>query len=131
LVPEAGAIAVRHGGREPLVLLVTSRRNPVHWVFPKGHIEPGESAGDAALRELREEAGVVGTLGSEVGKSRFRFGADELDVTYFLIRAVSDGQVGEGRSKAWLSFEEAARRASFDDARGLLQRAQRLLQEMK
>jgi|FLYL01.1.fsa_nt_gi diadenosine hexaphosphate hydrolase (ATP-forming) len=28
------------------------------WVFPKGHIDPGESALEAALREVEEEAGV-------------------------------------------------------------------------
>lgn len=28
------------------------------WVFPKGHIDPGESALEAALREVQEEAGV-------------------------------------------------------------------------
>lgn len=29
------------------------------WVFPKGHIDPGETALGAALREVEEEAGVV------------------------------------------------------------------------
>lgn len=28
------------------------------WVFPKGHIDPGESALGAAIREVEEEAGV-------------------------------------------------------------------------
>ncbi len=29
------------------------------WVFPKGHLDPGESALEAALREVEEEAGIV------------------------------------------------------------------------
>lgn len=31
------------------------------WVFPKGHIDPGEDALEAALREVEEEAGVSAT----------------------------------------------------------------------
>ena len=31
------------------------------WVFPKGHIDPGEDALAAALREVEEEAGVQAT----------------------------------------------------------------------
>jgi 8-oxo-dGTP pyrophosphatase MutT (NUDIX family) len=37
---------------------VRARTSGDLWVFPKGHIEPGESVGEAAAREVREEAGV-------------------------------------------------------------------------
>ena len=32
------------------------------WVFPKGHIEPGESKTETAEREVQEEAGVAATV---------------------------------------------------------------------
>ncbi|MEQ4519984.1 NUDIX domain-containing protein [Pseudarthrobacter sp. B907] len=32
---------------------------PGRWDFPGGHIEDGESAGDALVRELREELGIT------------------------------------------------------------------------
>lgn len=51
---------MRLDGEEPQVLLVTAKRNPKRWIFPKGHVEKGETAEEAALREAREEAGVVG-----------------------------------------------------------------------
>ena len=43
---------------EVLVLL----QNSQCWSFPKGHMEPGESEQDTALRELREETGLTGKL---------------------------------------------------------------------
>ena len=36
--------------------------DPKEWLFPKGHIELGEDHETAALREVREETGVVTQL---------------------------------------------------------------------
>jgi len=41
---------------EGRVLLIRHRNGT--WVFPKGHVEPGESKVDTAVREVEEEAGV-------------------------------------------------------------------------
>jgi ADP-ribose pyrophosphatase YjhB (NUDIX family) len=101
IVPQAGAIAVRTDGHEPLFLIVTARKDPRAWIFPKGHIEEGESPEEAALRELREEAGVEGSLLSRVGSSAFVSDTERVDVTYYLIAAGnSDGfpPVKQGRS---------------------------------
>src|SRR5438105_1706129 len=43
------------------VCLVTSR-NGKRWVVPKGCLEPGKTAGEIALQEAWEEAGLVGVL---------------------------------------------------------------------
>ncbi len=43
-------------------VLLVQRRNPPDaglWGFPGGHVEPGETALDAAARELAEETGIV------------------------------------------------------------------------
>ena len=50
----------RQGQREYLVLMQTNGS----WSFPKGHMDPGETETETALRELREETGlaVVGEL---------------------------------------------------------------------
>lgn len=58
--PKLGAVAViLHEGR---FLLVQRGKDPGRgrWGFPGGHIEPGEAASAAALRELHEETGVIG-----------------------------------------------------------------------
>ena len=58
--PRLAAIAVlRHAGR----VLLVRRKNPPdagRWGFPGGHVDPGETALAAALRELAEETGVQG-----------------------------------------------------------------------
>ena len=41
-----------------LVIHQISYRGDDFWIFPKGHAEAGESAPEAALRELEEETGI-------------------------------------------------------------------------
>ncbi len=56
--PVAGAGGVTFDARGGVLVL---RHVNGDWVFPKGHIEPGESALQAALREVHEEAGIHAT----------------------------------------------------------------------
>jgi len=59
-VRQAAALPIRNGR----VCLVTSS-NGKRWVIPKGLIEPGQTAGETALQEAWEEAGLVGALRAE------------------------------------------------------------------
>lgn len=53
--PTLGAGGLVFNARGQILLL---RHQEGSWVFPKGHIDPGETALEAALREVAEEAGV-------------------------------------------------------------------------
>ena len=55
-----GVIPFRFRGNEKEYLILLQRNNC--WSFPKGHMEPGETEEQTALRELREEAGLCARL---------------------------------------------------------------------
>ncbi|HEX6316901.1 MAG TPA: NUDIX domain-containing protein [Gemmatimonadaceae bacterium] len=124
MVPQAGAIVIRLDGVGPRILLVRARSDPNHWIFPKGHIERGESAPDAALREAREEAGVAASVIAGLGAiPPFQSNGEMVLVEYFLLRRESEVAAGEGREKVWLSPGEALRVLTHRDARMLLARS--------
>ena len=125
-IRQAGAITVRDTDNGPEVLLVRAKSDPRQWIFPKGHQEKGETLAETAVRELKEEGGVVGDPLKSVGVSTFRWGDEEVEVTYFLVR--DTGRMGKAeREVAWKSFADAKKLVSFDDARWLLDKAQDLL----
>jgi len=68
----AGAVVFRPSDSRPLYLVVSSS-DGANWVLPKGHIEPGDIAPEAAaLRELREEAGVMGEILDRLSVQHFK-----------------------------------------------------------
>jgi ADP-ribose pyrophosphatase YjhB (NUDIX family) len=122
-VAQAGGIVFRINGGTPSILLVSSKKEPGYWIFPKGHVERGETAPDAALRETREEAGVDGEIIGPAGVLEFKWGYQRYRVEYFLIRATSETSETDGREKVWLPFDAALERLSWDETRRLLRDA--------
>jgi diadenosine hexaphosphate hydrolase (ATP-forming) len=123
-VAQAGGIVFRGSGRDATFLLVTSKKVPGYWIFPKGHVEPGETAAEAGVRETREEAGVTGVLLGPVGAPLvFEWTGKRYSVEYFLIRATAEAPATDGREIAWLPFDEALARLTFEDTRQLLRLA--------
>ena len=115
---------MRLDGKEPKVLLVTARRNPKNWIFPKGHIEKGETPQSAALRETKEEAGVVGKLIGSAGILEYGFLGAKARVEYFLVQFSREaGPPENGRSRVWCGLEEALDRLSYKNTRKLLRKA--------
>ena len=127
----AGGVVVRSDAGVHRFLLVQSSRNPSHWVLPKGHIDPGETPEAAAVREVREEAGVVGEIVSELGVDTYSLPGspahslrgEEVRTLYFLMRFAGEVPADEDRALRWLDLEEARRTLSFEGSRALLERA--------
>ena len=123
-VSQAGGIAFRGAGRNLSILLVTSKKTAGFWIFPKGHVEPGETAAHAGVRETEEEAGVTGDLLGSVGPPlEYDWNGKRYSVQYFLIRATAEAPANDGRIIEWLAVEDAWKRLSFDDTKRLLRMA--------
>ena len=124
LIRQSGAIFVRLDTKEPKVLLITAKRNPKTWIFPKGHVEKGETPAEAALREAREEAGVSGKVIGPAGVLEYGFLGVKARVDYFLaVLTRETGPPEDGRSRAWCGLDEALERLSYKNTRKLLRKA--------
>ena len=121
IIEEAGAIVLRKGSIQPEVLLIYSKKRPQIRIFPKGHIEPGETSAEAAGRELLEEAGVKGKLLEQAGVVTFEFNKKRYRVTYFyftFLGTISEGEAG--REPRWFSLADARMALSLEDLRELV-----------
>jgi mutator protein MutT len=119
----AGGIVKRDSPKGPLYLMVRARKNPMEWVLPKGHIEPGERPEAAAVREVREESGVEATIVSPLGTMEYDFGGEHCRVGIYLMRFVREGPSQEGRIVAWHAIESALVSSPFPEVHALLMRA--------
>ena len=119
----AGGVVIKGRGAALRVLLVTARRQPSQWVFPKGHIEDGETAEQAAIREVEEEAGVVAEIGGPIGTLEYRNARGTVRAQLFVMTFVSEGPTREERRRGWFTAAEARRALSYEDARMLVTRA--------
>jgi 8-oxo-dGTP pyrophosphatase MutT (NUDIX family) len=101
-IPQAAALPIRRGR----VCLVTSR-NGRRWVIPKGWIDPRQTAGETALQEAWEEAGLVGALDPEpIGTYLYEKDDQTYHVTVFLLRVTSVEQSWperDLRQRAWVN----------------------------
>lgn len=126
MTTHAGTVVFRGTSSRPLFLIVSSS-DRAHWVLPKGHIQTDESPEAAALRELREEAGVNGEIIDRLAIEEFETEKEKLVVQYFLVKESGPCQPKESRMIRWESENSALRLLSFEESkRALLQGANRI-----
>ena len=130
----AGGVVVRLDNTVPLVLLI--RDSYGHWGFPKGHLERGERADSAAVREVIEETGlkavsVLGPIATIDWYFRFRGALIHKNCEFFLMQTstpTTKPQKSEGITACkWTTLDEAHRLIAYDNARDVLMRAGEML----
>lgn len=122
----AGGVVFRKSASVLEYLLVRARKPPEAWVFPKGHIEKGETSATAAMREVLEEAGVHVRIIARVGHLRF----DGEYAEMFLMAYQSAGNRMGERECAWLSFDAALASLGFEESRTLLKSADQIVRSL-
>jgi bis(5'-nucleosidyl)-tetraphosphatase len=102
-----------------------------HWDLPKGHVDPGETHLQTALRELHEETGLTATIDTHFtytteydfvtrdGKQAHK------KVYWFVGKATSQNVVlsHEHTEFAWLSYERAVEQMTHATTKEVLQAA--------
>ena len=74
--------------------LVALKRYNGAWLFPKGHIDPGETPEIAAVREVKEESGITARIIAPLGETSYTFWEKGVEhfkiVQWFLMIAESE-----------------------------------------
>jgi 8-oxo-dGTP pyrophosphatase MutT (NUDIX family) len=133
LVDERSAGAVAFWGDPPSLLMI--RDSFGRWTFPKGLIEAGETARQAALRELAEETGARGPILAELGAVRYFYTRPDRQIVrkrvwFYLVKAESPEvrpQLEEVHETAWFALGDAQQRLAYRNLQPVLGRAIRTL----
>jgi len=133
----AGGVAYRE--RDALIeVALISVGDDNRWQLPKGLVDKGESTEDAAVREVREEAGIETDLVERLDKVEYWYFWNEDGervryhkfVYFYLLRYKAgdvsdhDHEVNEAR---WFNIDEAINVLAFDSEKKIVEKARGLL----
>lgn len=115
----------------------TDRRGRLLWSLPKGHLEQGETAEQAAVREVAEETGIDGAILAPLGSIDYWFVTEgrrvHKTVHHFLLRFLG-GELSdldpEVTEVAWVPLSEMGTRLAYADERRLVHAADDVITEL-
>lgn len=130
----AGGIVFRALAGQGFEVALISVGDPPRWQLPKGLVDPGESPEIAAIREVREEAGLVAEIVEKLKLVEYWYQATVAGrrvrihkfVHFFLMKYVSgdvadhDHEVNEAR---WMEVGQAIETIAFKSERAVLKQA--------
>jgi len=102
-----------------------------HWDFPKGHVESNETEIETAVRELEEETGItevkiLSDFRHSINYTLFRKSVPISKEVIFFLASTVEKRVelsSEHIDYAWLDFEKAIVKLTYDNARQILKKA--------
>jgi 8-oxo-dGTP diphosphatase len=110
-IEAAGGVVMRRGPEETEIVVVHRPRYD-DWSFPKGKLDPGETFEEAALREVREETGLICRLGPELAFAHYDDNKGRPKVVRYWLMAVIEDPGFEPNDEVdelrWLTPVEAA-----------------------
>jgi 8-oxo-dGTP pyrophosphatase MutT (NUDIX family) len=130
----AGGVVIRRLRGEWRLAAIRPAGKANVWALPKGLVGPGESAADAAVREVTEETGVEGRLIEKLGDVRYVYtwrGERVFKVvSFFLLRYVR-GRLGDVQESfrhevaetRWLRLADAPRLLSYKGEQEMAEKA--------
>ena len=133
----AGGVAFRLSEFEPEVAIVAVSPSE-RWQLPKGLIDKGESPEVAALREVREEAGIETELLAPIDIVEYWYVSERLGrrvryhkFVHFFLLAYRGGDVSnhdhEVTEARWVSINEAIRMLAFKSERAVVEKAREMI----
>jgi len=132
-----GVVFRRDADGTPRYLLI--RDSYKNWGFPKGHLEAAEPPADAARREVAEETGLKDLMlhgPIQVIDWYFRFRGKTIHkYCHFFLFESRQGelvpQLEEGITDCtWRTLAESLETISYDNARGVLERAAEMVRAL-
>jgi 8-oxo-dGTP pyrophosphatase MutT (NUDIX family) len=132
----AGGVVYRKDGDEIEIVLASrrTRRGGLAWGLAKGGIEDNESPEEAAVREVREETGLIAEIEDSLGETRYFYVWEDVrirkTVHFFLMRHTGgdiDDRDDEMEEIRWFPLERALKRAAYRGERDVLGRAAEML----
>ena len=130
----AGGVVYRE---EPLRVILIKPSGKDRWQLPKGWIDQGETSEQAAVREVREEAGVTAEVGQKIETVKVFFKDDRTKenvikmVTFYLMKYVSGETKDhhwETEEVEWIAPKEALEKLTFKSEKEVLEKGLKILE---
>ena len=133
-----GAVIIHHDkGKIEFLVIKHKPEAGGHWMFPKGHIEKGETEEETAKREIHEETGleVKFIQGFRETIEYFDHVREEQKLVVFFLCEATTKEVkyifDEVEDHKWLQFNDALKIITHENSKEILRKAEKFIKDKK